>query len=222
MRAYSYLAATVVAALLTAAAAVPASAATTSVLTTGDADGGAIAVGDVLQATLKSGTNASLATASGGSTGVTCSTSSFGATVDSNPATPGTATETTTDQTFGGCTSNVFGTTGVKSVTVNNLPYVTSVDSGTGAVRVTGGSAGPIQTTLVLNSLLGTITCVYQADGNALTGTASNADFSLTFVNQKFTKVSGSGVCAANGFFTATYAPVQDTSVAGTPGVFVN
>lgn len=222
MRTYSYLAAAVAAALLSAAAVTSASAATTSVLTTGDADGSPVAVNDVLQANLKSGTKASLATSSGGSTGVTCATSNFGATVAANPAAPGTATETTTNQTFGDCASNVFGTTGVKSVTVNNLPYATSVDSGTGAVKVTGGSAGPIQTTLVLNSLLGTITCVYQADGNALTGTASNTDYSLSFVNQKFNKVSGSGVCAANGYFTATYAPVQDTTVAGAPGVFVN
>jgi hypothetical protein len=49
-------------------------------------------------------------------------------------------------------------------------------------------------------------------------GTASNDGNSIAFADQHFTKVSGSGLCFANGYFTATYAPVTD----GSATVFVN
>jgi len=51
---------------------------------------------------------------------------------------------------------------------------------------------------------------------------SSNSDTSLTFTNQVFTKVSGSLLCAGKGYFTATYAPVVDSSVSGTPAVYTN
>ncbi len=108
---------------------------------------------------------------------------------------------------------------GVTSVTVNNLPYTTTVASG-GTVTVTPHPATTIQTTVVLRTLLGSINCVYQAP--SLTGTASNTDHSITFTNQAFAKSSGSSLCFSSGYFTAKYAPVSDTTQSGSPAVTVN
>ncbi|WP_316752865.1 Tat pathway signal sequence domain protein [Streptomyces herbicida] len=208
------LAGTVVA--LTAAATVPGSA-DGAVLTTGGTGGTAVAVGDVLTAPLAGGSSATLYSSATGTSGVTCTSSTFTATVTDNPAAPGTATESVNAQTFdsSSCTSNVLGVTGVTSITVDNLPYATSVASD-GTLTVTPASGSTIRTTVKLKTLLGSITCVYQAAG--LTGKADNTDNSIAFTNQQFTKSSGSSLCFASGFFTAKYAPVSDAGAA----VYVN
>ncbi|MFR0355231.1 Tat pathway signal sequence domain protein [Streptomyces sediminimaris] len=218
MRRYSLSA---LATALTALAFLPATAASadSAVLTYGSAGGNAVSGGDVLTGSLASGTKATLATSSGGTSGITCTGSTLSATVTDNPAAPGTATESATSQTFSGCTSNVFGVTRVQSITVNGLPYTTSAGSD-GTVTVSPASGGAIQTTVVLSTLLGSITCVYQAP--SLSAVSSNSGNSLTFSNQAFTKVSGSALCAANGYFTAAYAPVVDSSVSGAPAVYTN
>ncbi|MGY6026147.1 Tat pathway signal sequence domain protein [Streptomyces spinosirectus] len=204
-------------AALSIPAAVPASAADTPVLTTGSAGGTAVAVGDVLTAPLAAGTNATLYSSATGTSGVTCSSSTFTASVTDNPAAPGTATESVSGQSFdsSSCSSNVLGVTGVSSITVDNLPYTTTVASG-GTLTVTPASGSTIQTTVKLKTLLGSITCVYQAP--SLTGTASNGDNSIAFTNQQFTKTSGSSLCFGSGYFTAKYAPVTDNGAT----VFVN
>ncbi|MGW1778127.1 Tat pathway signal sequence domain protein [Streptomyces sp. NPDC002143] len=199
------LAGTVAALSLTAVS--PASAAG-AVLTTASGD---VAVGDVLNASLASGTTATLYNSATGTSGISCATSGFTATVTDNPAAPGTATESLTAQTFSNCTSNVLGVTGVTSITVNNLPWATTVASD-GTVTVTAPSGSAVQTTVVLRTLLGSVTCVYQAP-SGLVGTASNTDNSIAFANQAFTRSSGSTLCPAAGYFTAKYAPV--TNVAG-------
>jgi len=195
-----------------------------SVLTTGAAgtDGATVAVGDVLNASVAAGTTADFANAAGGSTGVKCAVSAFTATVTDNPAAPGVASESTTAHTFSSCTANITGVTRVNSVTVNNRPFGTTVDSATGAVTVTGTDTAPIQTTLSLGTILGSVTCVYQATNGSISGSTSNADSSITFTDQPFSKTSGSVLGPSAGFFTATYAPVQDTSVDDSPSVFVN
>ncbi|MER5530138.1 Tat pathway signal sequence domain protein [Streptomyces sp. NPDC002677] len=206
------LAGTVVA--LSVAATVPASA-DGAVLTTGSAGGTAVAVGDTLSASLASGTTATLYSSATSTSGITCAASTFTATVTDNPAASGTATESATAQTFGSCTSNVTGVTGVSSITVDNLPYTTAVSSD-GTVAVTPPSGSTIQTTVKLTTLLGSITCVYQAA--SLSGTSSNTDNSLAFSSQAFTKSSGSILCPSAGYFTAKYAPVTDNGAT----VFVN
>ena len=193
-----------------------------AVLTTGAVGGPNVAVGDVLTAAIVTGTTADFATASGGTTGVKCAVSSFTATVVDNPPAPGTALESTTAQTFSSCTANIFGVTGVGSVVVNNVPFATAVDGTTGAVAVTGTDAAPIQTTLRLNTILGSVTCVYRANGNAIAGTAGTGESSIAFANQQFNKFSGPITCPANGFFTARYSPVLDTTLPDTPAVFTN
>ncbi|GAA3011044.1 hypothetical protein GCM10020229_23250 [Kitasatospora albolonga] len=84
-----------------------------------------------------------------------------------------------------------------------------------------GGSAGPIQATAVLNSWFGTLTCTYQLSG-AFTGSADNTAHSLSFRNEYFVKSGGSGLCPGEGYFSASYGPVADSSQAGSPVVTVN
>ncbi|MFC8094492.1 Tat pathway signal sequence domain protein [Streptomyces sp. NPDC057301] len=191
--------------------AVPASAADTPVLTT--TDGAAVAVGAVLDANLASGTAATFYSSATGTSGISCTRSAFSATVTDNPAAPGAATESLTSHTFdtSGCTANVTGVLGVSGITVDNLPYTTSVSSD-GTVTVTPAAGSAVQSTVKLRTLLGTITCVYQAP--SLSGTASNADNSIAFTNQPFTKTSGSSLCFSNAYFTAKYAPVTSSGLA--------
>ncbi|MGW5062198.1 Tat pathway signal sequence domain protein [Streptomyces sp. NPDC004096] len=214
------LAVAVAAAALALTAASPASADGT-VLTTGGAGGDAVAVGDILNASLASGTAATLYSSATGTSGVSCASSTFTAAVTDNPAAPGTATESLTGHTFdsGSCTSNVTGVLGVTGITVDNLPYTTTVASD-GTIDVAPAAGSTIQTTVKLRTLLGSVTCVYQAQG--LTGTASNTDNSITFTGQRFSKTSGSSLCFANGYFTAKYAPVTDSGRTDSPAVFVN
>ncbi|WP_030313667.1 hypothetical protein [Streptomyces sp. NRRL B-3229] len=197
------------------AASAPAAADDVAVLTTGTVGGPGVAEGSTITASLASGTSATLYSTATGTSGITCGTSTFTATVGSNPTAPGTAVESLTGQTFGNCTSNVIGVLGVTSITVNNLAYNTDVSSD-GAVSVTPTS-GPIQTTVVLRTLLGSVSCVYQAAAG-LSGTADNSDNSIKFSNQQFTRTSGSSLCPANGFWTAKYSPVT----AGGEAVYVN
>ncbi|HEY9242713.1 MAG TPA: hypothetical protein VIP48_12060 [Streptosporangiaceae bacterium] len=221
MRKQIYFAVAAAGAMLSALAALPASAATTDVLTSGSLAGTNVAVGDVITSSLASGTTANFYSSSTGTSGVTCSTSSFTGTVLTNPAASGTATESVTDQEFSDCSSNVVGVLGVTSVTVQNLPFSAAVDDSTDTITITGTDAAPIETTVVLSTLLGSATCVYEADADTVTGAVSNTDNSITFTNQQFDLQSGSSLCFANGFFSATYAPVQD-STAGSAAVFVN
>lgn len=217
MRTRTLLTLTAALAAFTLPAISPASAAD-NVLTTGSAGGDAVADGTTLTAPLASGTTATLYSSATGTTGITCTASQFTATVDSNPAAPGTASESLTAHTFSNCTSNNVGVLGVTSVTVNNLGYTTTVASD-GTVTVAPGSAGAIQTTVVLRTLLGSVTCVYQATNGSLTGAASNTDNSIQFSKQQFTKSSGSSLCPSSGFWTAKYAPVNTSDGAA---VFVN
>jgi hypothetical protein len=200
----------------------PAPAADINVLTVGSAGGANVAVGDVLSASVAAGTTADFATASGGTTGIKCAESTFTATVVDNPVAPGVATESTTDQTFSSCKANIFGVTGVTSVVVNNVPFATTVDSAAAAVSVTGTEEAPIQTTLKLKTILGSVTCVYRADAGAISGVAGVTESSISFANQKFNKFSGPITCPSNGYFTASYSPVLDISVTDSPAVFVN
>lgn len=221
MRTRSLLALAGAAVALSLSAAVPASADDAPVLTTGSTGGTAVATGDVLNASLATGTAATLYSSATGTSGVSCTKSTFTATVTDNPAAPGTATESLTGHTFDSstCTSNVIGVLGVTSIQVDNLPYTTTVASD-GTVTVTPAAGSTIQTTVKLRTLLGSVSCVYQAP--SLAGTASNTDNSIAFAAQHFTKTSGSSLCFANGYFTAKYAPVVDTSQPDSPAVFVN
>jgi hypothetical protein len=222
MRKHLFLAAAAAATLLTVLPAVPASASTIDVLTTGAVGGTNVNVGAILKASLAVGTLADFFQSTTSTTGVKCAKSSVSAKVTANPVKPGTAKESLASQSFSSCTSNVSGVTSVKSVTLGNLPYnVTVADSSGFPVKVSGtSSAKPLMTTIVLNTVVGTITCVYTAA--SVSGQASNTGNAISFSKQKFTKSSGSSLCFSAGFFTAKYGPVTDSSVTGSPKVFLN
>lgn len=225
MRTSRYLAFAAIAATLLATPALaqadPGTAAV-NVLTYGSLGGPNVDVGDGLSAGLKSGTSAKFTSTAGGATGVTCTTSNFVGTVNSNPPTPGTASGSVTTLNFSNCTSNITGVTAVLSIVVEHLPYTVSIDSTTMVATVTPAPGSTIQTTIKLRTIFGTTaTCIYAATGT-ITAKTSNPDNSMTFTNQQFSRQTGSsGLCFASAFWTSIYAPVVDTSKGNSP-VFVN
>ncbi|GAA0456072.1 hypothetical protein Aca07nite_50920 [Actinoplanes capillaceus] len=198
--------------------AAPALADDDTVLTAGAPAGTAVAAGDTIASGLATGSQAVFATAAGGANGMKCNTSSLSAVVDDNPAAPGAAALGATLGLADCTVTGVIGVLGVNSVAINNQPYATTVASD-GTVTVSGTDTAPISATLVLRTLLGTVTCVFTANNNSITGTADNADNSISFTDQQFNKSTGPAACVANGYFTAKYTPVVDS--AGSP-VFVN
>lgn len=221
MRKYLYLAAVVGSTLCaTLVAATAAYADTSAVLTVGAVGGQQAEFGDIVVASLAGGKSATFYSTTTGATGVSCSSSTFSSAVTGNPSAPGVATETLDDQTFASCTTNVFGTLGVRSMALNNLPYSVSVDGGTNAVTISAASAGVIQSTVVVSTILGTVTCVYRPVTGTINGVADNASNAIIFTNQQFNKVSGSALCLSTAYFSATYSPVIDRTQGG--AVFVN
>lgn len=220
MRKLYYFAVAAATVLLGTAMALPASADTADVLTYGSAGGANVAVGDVVTASLASGTQSEFYSDTSDTSGIACNTSSFSGTVQTNPAASGVATESVTSQSFSNCSSNIGGVTGVQSVSVDNLPYNASVDDSAGTLTITGTAAAPIQSTVVVQTIFGPSTCVYQADNDTITGKVSNTDNSITFTNQKFDLTSGF-LCLGNSYFSATYSPASDSTQGNAP-VFVN
>lgn len=196
MRSFRRLAVTAFAVLAATLTMVGPAAAADPVLVYAD-DGSALPVGTEITATnagpitFYSGTS--------GTSGVTCDDSSFTATVTNND---GTATESLGTQTFDDCTTNVFCVLSVNDIVLNGLPYTATVTHD-GTVTLTG-----VQTTVKLSTCIGTITCVYAADNNTVTGHANNADNSITFTNQRFNKVSGPSICFNPARFSGKYSPV--------------
>jgi hypothetical protein len=196
----------------------PALADDNNVLTSGSVAGTAVAAGATISSSLVSGTNAAFATTAGGTSGMFCTTSAISSVVGDNPAAPGSATAGSTLSLSGCSVTGIFGVLGVNSVTINNQPYATAINSD-GSVTVSGTETAPIRATLNLRTLLGSVNCVFSATGNAITGAADNTDNSISFTGQQFDRTSGSSLCSATVYFTAKYAPVSDD--AGSP-VFVN
>jgi len=217
MRKYAYIGAAAAIGLLTAVAAAPANADAVDVLTYGSVGGTNVSVGDVLQASLATGTTATFLDASG--KGVTCTGATFAATVSTNPAAPGVATESITALTFSGCTSNISGVSSVKGITIDNLPYSGSVDDSTGAITITGS----VHATISLGLVIGSATCKYTGPTAGVVGAAAASTDSLSFSNQVFAKDTGSWAgCPTPENFTASFSPVVDASVTGSPSVYVN
>jgi hypothetical protein len=201
MRRFWYLTAAGGAVLLATLVSNPAYAAS-AVLTSGSPGGPATS--GTVSAPLAPGASATFFEP-GTTTGATCTTSTLSGTITSNPMAPGTAT-LNGNITFSNCTENIAGATCVQSV-VTNGPFTVTVSSD-GTVKVTG----TIRATVKLCSILGTITCVYGAANDMVTGRASNADHSITFTNQQFNKVTGPSVCFSQILFSAKYAPIKDGS----------
>jgi hypothetical protein len=223
VRKYLYLAmaAASVAVLAAPMAASAAGTASGHVLTISKAGGTGVKTGAMLKSSLAKGTSAvfSLQTEK-----LTCKSASETVKVTKNPAPHGKATESLTSLTIGKCTIKVSGISGitVKSVKANNLPYAVTVSDAKGdPVTVTGTSkTKPVKTTVTVTFVGSPITCSYKA--TALKGAAANKTNSIAFSKQPFTKVSGSSSCPTTADFTATFGPVTDSSVKGSPKVFVN
>jgi hypothetical protein len=224
VRKYLYIGVLVATALVAALPAAASAAAPVHVLTTGKAGGPAVAPKAVLKASLKSRTSVVFQTNLGK---LTCSKSTFTAKVVSNPAKgtakkPATATESITAETFSGCKISVAGVT-IKSQSVANLPYNAAISDAKGnPVKISGRTkAKPLLLTVVVQIGTGKpFSCGVKAA--SIAGAASNKGNVIAFVKQKFTKASGGAFCPASGTFSATYGPVKDTSVKGSPAVFVN
>lgn len=207
MRKFWYLTTAVGATLLATMIAGPAYA-TSAVLTSGSLGGPATA--SMITAPKKASTPATFLE-SGTTTGVTCASADFVASVSDNPPAPGTAT-LTSNVTFGNCSENISGATCVQSLGIGNSPFSATVSSDR-SVTVNG----PINVEIKMCSVLGTVTCTYSAASRH--GIFDNSDHSITFTNQRFTKVTGPSTCFSSIDFSATYAPVTDGG--GAP-VFVN
>ncbi len=218
MRRYLYLAISFATALVLIIVPGVAQAAT-NVLTTASAGGPAVAAGDQLSASLASG---SRATFLNGSSGITCTSSSFTATVNSNPAAPGTAAESLKTQSFSNCTTNIFGTNNnpPPTITPAGLPYNASASDSSGFPVTLGSSSTPLSANVTISSIFGQVRCTYGA--TQVRGSGSNTGNTITFTNQTFNRTAGPNTCPASTSFSATYGPVRDTTQSGSPAVFVN
>lgn len=222
VRKYLYIGVLVATALVAALPAVAsAAAAPVHVLTTGKVRGTAVKPGAVLKASLVKRTDVVFANPLGK---LTCTKSTFTAKVVTNPAKgkkPATATESVTGDTFSGCTISIKGVT-IKNQSVANLPYKGTVSDAKGnPVKISGRSkAKPLVLSVTIKFGTSTFTCSVKAA--SISGKWSNKGNATVFVKQKFTKASGGALCPASGTFSAAYGPVKDTSVKGSPAVFVN
>jgi hypothetical protein len=218
VRKYFYMGIVVAAALIAALPATAAEAATAHVLTTGKVGGPAVAPNAVLKASLAKGATAVFSTSLGK---LTCTVSTFTAKVSANPARPGTAKESITAQTFGKCKISINGVT-IKSQTIGNLPYNATVSDAKGnPVKISGRSkVKPLLLSITIKFGTSTFSCSVKAA--SISGTWSNKGNVTAFVKQKFVKAAGGSLCPASGTFSAAYGPVRDTSVKGSPAVFVN
>ena len=224
MTKYVYLVAAAASALLIAAPMVSAEAATAHVLTIGRTGGTAVSKGAVLKSGLASKTKATFTI---GTRTVKCTSAALTAKVTNNPAVSATATATAsvTALTLAKCSSS-----SVKSITVaaSSLPYNATVSAAKGnPVKVSGTSKSkPLSlTATVVVTGIPKFTCTYTAA--SISGKASNTGNVISFSKQKYTFSKGSNktLCISVGktaSFTATYGPVTDTSVKGSPKVFVN
>jgi hypothetical protein len=219
---YVYMVAAAASALLIAAPMVQAEAATAHVLTIGKTGGTAVRKGAVLKSGLAKKTTATFTL---GTMTVKCTSASFTGKVTSNPAVSAKAkaTESVTASTLAKC--SVKGATSI-SVVVKNLPYNGTVSAAKGnPVKVSGTSKSKpisLMATVVVPHI-GKFTCTYTAA--SISGTASNKGNAITFSKQKFAFSKGSVFCknaAKTATFSATYGPVTDTSVKGSPKVFFN
>ena len=223
VRKYFYIGVLVATALVMALPAAASAATPVHVLTTGKVGGPAVAPKAILKASLAPRTSAVFATTAGK---LTCAKSTFTAKVVTNPVKgtatkPATATESITAETFSSCVISVKGVT-IKSSSVGNLPYNASVSDAKGNPVKISGHAKTKPLLLSITVKFGTSTFSCSVKAASISGTWTNKGNATVFVKQKFTKASGGAFCPASGTFTATYGPVKNTSVKGSPAVFVN
>ena len=229
MRRYWYLAIAGAIASVLAVMPLTAFAAAAGVLTVGGVGGPAVNVGDTLIGTLNG--SATFVNVANANQNVTCTTSGITAADVPNPVPQGTAQETVSSQTFGNCkANNITFVTGINSVTTNasaTCPWHASIDDHTNPATVTispnsgSGCSGIIHATVNVQTLFGPITCVYQANGGTVAGTAAlGSNAGIVISNARFNKTSGPGTCFTAANSSATYPFVDQNQ--GNGSVFVN
>jgi hypothetical protein len=178
-----------------------------TVLTTGSAGGPNAAISDLFTSGVAGGPN--------------CTSGTAQATVQTNPAVPGTAALQLTALSYSGCSLDMGGAVGTIPATVvaNNLPYPMSIGDGTGDPA----TLGMVSLTISVNG--GSTSCTYASPG-ALTGGYANATNSITFSGSALAFTGGTGSLSSS-CPTASLSPplltsVVDSSVSGSPAVFVN
>jgi len=180
----------------------------------------------VVKASLAKGKSAVFAL---GSFSASCSSSTLQAKVTANPSSRGKATLSLTGDTMSKCKlKGVSGIslTGVKAL---NLPYDLTISSAKGfPVTIAGKSKDKplsFQATISVSGDSTPVVCVFTAP--KAKGNASNKGNEVSVAKQKFTldKKKSSSLCAeaaSSATFSATYGPIQDTSVRHSPKVFVS
>jgi hypothetical protein len=206
-----------------AAGAHPAASKSKPVLTVGKKGGTAVKKGAKLTASLARGTKVTVAL--GSIFTITCKSSAINATVTANPPAPGRAALSVTGWSLGKCPKSVSGVT-LNSLKAINLPYKATVSDAKGdPVRIAGSKKSkPVGFEAVVTFGGKKLHCAYTA--KAVSGVASNRGNKVSFVKQSFTLTkSSSSLCssaATTASFSAAYGPVRDTTVHGSPKVFVN
>lgn len=219
MRKFFVLSLAAAAALMVAVPVTAASAATAAkhdVLTYGRVGGTNVKVKSLLKANLKKGTEAEFLTP--GNQFVKCKEVSFTDKVTKNPKAKGTADEELTVQTYKKCSTNISAATGAPRIVVNHLPYKTTLSDSKGDPVTVSKTVA----TITVPTSIGSLICTYSAKNGKTAGSASNSAQTITFSKQPFTKTSGPTGCPGSGDFSASFGPVEDTSVHGDPHVFVN
>jgi hypothetical protein len=205
-----------------AASAHPAASKSKPVLTVGKKGGTAVKKGAKLTASLVKGTKVTVAL--GTAFKITCKASTIRAKVTANPSAPGKATLSVTGWSLGKCPKSVSGVT-LNSLSAINLPSKATVAAKGDKVTVAGSKKSkPVGFEAVVTFGGQKLHCIYTA--KAVSGKASNAGNKVSFAKQKFTLTkSSSSLCssaATTATFSASYGPVRDTSVHGSPKVFVS
>jgi hypothetical protein len=207
-----------------AASAHPAASKSKPVLTIKKKGGTAVKKGAKLTASLAKGTKVTVAL--GSVITITCKSSTLKAKVTANPARSGKATLSVTGWSIGKCPKSVDGVT-LDGVSAVNLPYGATISTAKGdPVTVTGHKKSK-QVGFEAKISLGTTsaTCIFTAP--TVSGNASNSGNKVSFSKQSFSLASGSSsLCSEAGATTATmsatFGPVRDTTVHGSPKVFVS
>jgi hypothetical protein len=179
------------------------------------------APGDTLTASLTAGSIFSITPAPGGSTGLFCTSSTWMATILSNPGPSyGPAQlQVLPPWTVGSCFDSNPGVTSVTGVTVGNLPNILQVNGISFAMQLlpmTASTAAQITVTGVGGSA--PFTCVYQVP-IPLSGSAGPTTGPWKFTQVQVNLISAPlpqcGGVSAPSYFTASYGPVIDTTMGG-------
>lgn len=186
------------------------------------AGGANVAVADTLSSGLATSATAQFTTTATGTAGISCTTSTISAAVSTNPAAPGTATASM-GFTVGGCASTLPNPPYklVSAAQIKNGPFPTSfADTINLPVSVAAGATGSFSATFTIATSIGNIICVYASA--AIAGNYANANNTVQFTAQYLPRTGGAAACPAGVYFTATYGPLADTTMAGAPSVTVN